>query len=247
MLSQIAVKEKKPAESEAWLSKIEDPEALTQVQIQRANLLANRGEIAKARAMLAELPESSPQAKRAKLQAELKLLRDYKMYEAAYQLLSKASKAEPQDVDLRYELAMIAEKLNRMDEVEKLLRSVIADKPDFEHAYNALGYALADRNIRLPEARELIVKALDFSPEDPMITDSLGWVEFRMGNKQAALAILQRAYETKSDVEIGTHLGEVYWSLGQKDKAISVWRESAKQDSKNEMLLGTLKRLKVKL
>jgi len=247
MLSQIAVKQKNPTESEAWLSKIEEPEAVTQVQIQRANLLASRGEVAKARAMLAELPESTPQAKRTKLQAELKLLRDYKMYEASYQLLSKASKAEPQDVDLRYELAMIAEKLNRMDEVEKLLRGVIADKPDFEHAYNALGYALADRNMRLPEARELIVKALEFSPEDPMITDSLGWVEFRMGNKQAALAILQRAYETKNDVEIGTHLGEVYWSLGQKDKAISVWRESAKQDSKNEMLLETLKRLKVKL
>jgi len=247
MLSQIAVKQKNPTESEAWLSKIEEPEAVTQVQIQRANLLASRGEVAKARAMLAELPESTPQAKRTKLQAELKLLRDYKMYEASYQLLSKASKAEPQDVDLRYELAMIAEKLNRMDEVEKLLRGVIADKPDFEHAYNALGYALADRNMRLPEARELIVKALEFSPEDPMITDSLGWVEFRMGNKQAALAILQRAYETKNDTEIGTHLGEVYWSLGQKDKAISIWRESAKQDSKNEMLLQTLKRLKVKL
>ncbi len=247
MLSQIAVKEKKPAESEAWLSKIEDPEAVTQVQIQRANLLASKGEMAKARALLADLPENSPQAKRTKLQAELKLLRDYKMHEASYQLLRKATKAEPQDVDLRYELAMAAEKLNHMEEVEKLLRSVIADKPDFEHAYNALGYALADRNIRLPEARELIVKALEFSPEDPMITDSLGWVEFRMGNKQAALAILQRAFETKNDVEIGTHLGEVYWSLGQKDKAIAVWRESAKQDSKNELLLETLKRLKVKL
>jgi tetratricopeptide (TPR) repeat protein len=247
MLSQIATKEKKPSESEAWLSKIDDPEAITQVQIQRANLLASKGEMAKARALLADLPENSQQAKRTKLQAELKLLREYKMHEASYQLLRKAAKAEPEDVDLRYELAMAAEKLNHMDEVEKLLRSVIAEKPDFEHAYNALGYALADRNIRLPEARELIVKALEFSPEDPMITDSLGWVEFRMGNKQAALAILQRAYETKNDVEIGTHLGEVFWSLGQKDKALNVWRDAARQDPKNVMLLETLKRLKVKL
>lgn len=247
MLSQIATKEKKPSESEAWLSKIDDPEAITQVQIQRANLLASKGEMAKARALLADLPENSQQAKRTKLQAELKLLREYKMHEASYQLLRKAAKAEPEDVDLRYELAMAAEKLNHMDEVEKLLRSVIAEKPDFEHAYNALGYALADRNIRLPEARELIVKALEFSPEDPMITDSLGWVEFRMGNKQAALAILQRAYETKNDIEIGTHLGEVFWSLGQKDKALNVWRDAARQDPKNVMLLETLKRLKVKL
>jgi tetratricopeptide (TPR) repeat protein len=247
MLSQIATKEKKPSESEAWLSKIDDPEAITQVQIQRANVLASKGDMAKARALLADLPENSQQAKRTKLQAELKLLREYKMHEASYQLLRKAAKAEPEDVDLRYELAMAAEKLNHMDEVEKLLRSVIAEKPDFEHAYNALGYALADRNIRLPEARELIVKALEFSPEDPMITDSLGWVEFRMGNKQAALAILQRAYETKNDVEIGTHLGEVFWSLGQKDKALNVWRDAARQDPKNVMLLETLKRLKVKL
>jgi tetratricopeptide (TPR) repeat protein len=142
---------------------------------------------------------------------------------------------------------MMAEKLNLLDEMERLLRSIIAEKPSFEHAYNALGYALADRNMRLPEARELIVKALEFSPEDPMITDSLGWVEFRMGNKQAALAILQRAYDTKNDVEIGTHLGEVLWSLGQKDKALKIWREAARIDAKNDLLIETLKRLKVKL
>ena len=247
MLSQIATKEKKPAEAESWLGKIQEPSAAIQVQVQRANLLASRGEMAKARALLAQLPDNNPQAKRTKLQAELKLLRDYKMYEPAYQLLRKAVAEEPEDLDLRYELAMMAEKLNRIDEMERLLRSVIAEKPSFEHAYNALGYALADRNIRLKEARELIVKALEFSPEDPMITDSLGWVEFRMGNKQAALAILQRAYDTKNDVEIGTHLGEVMWSLGQKDKAMKVWREAARIDPKNELLVDTLKRLKVKL
>jgi len=247
MLSQIATKEKKPAEAESWLAKIQDPQSATQVQVQRANLLASRGDMAKARALLAQLPDNNPQAKRTKLQAELKLLRDYKMYEPGYQLLRKAVAEEPEDLDLRYELAMMAEKLNRLDEMERLLRSIIAEKPSFEHAYNALGYALADRNMRLPEARELIVKALEFSPEDPMITDSLGWVEFRMGNKQAALAILQRAYDTKNDVEIGTHLGEVLWSLGQKDKALKIWREVARIDAKNDLLLETLKRLKVKL
>ena len=231
MLSQIATKEKKPAEAE----------------VQRANLLASRGDMAKARALLAQLPDNNPQAKRTKLQAELKLLRDYKMYEPGYQLLRKAVAEEPEDLDLRYELAMMAEKLNLLDEMERLLRSIIAEKPSFEHAYNALGYALADRNMRLPEARELIVKALEFSPEDPMITDSLGWVEFRMGNKQAALAILQRAYDTKNDVEIGTHLGEVLWSLGQKDKALKIWREAARIDAKNDLLIETLNRLKVKL
>ena len=247
MLSKIAANQKKPADAEAWLNKIDDPEALTQVQIQRAHLLASRGDMAKARALIAELPHNTPQAKRTRLQAEAQLLRDFKMYDQAYQVLLKASKAEPDDLDLRYEVAMLAEKLNRMDEMEKLLRSIIAAKPDFQHAYNALGYALADRNMRLPEARALIVKALEFSPEDPMITDSLGWVEFRMGNKQSALAILQRAYDTKNDPEIATHLGEVHWSLGLKDKAMKIWRDALKSDPKNDLLLETLKRLKVKL
>ena len=142
---------------------------------------------------------------------------------------------------------MMAEKLNRVDEMERLLKSVIEAKPDFHHAYNALGFALADRNIRLKEARELIVTALEFAPDDPMITDSLGWVEYRMGNKVAALAILESAYKTKNDPEIGAHLGELYWVLGKKDQALKVWREAKKLAPTNEILLETLKRLKAKL
>jgi tetratricopeptide (TPR) repeat protein len=175
------------------------------------------------------------------------LLRDYKKFDDAYQLLSKASKDEPDDLDLRYEVAMLSEKLGRLDEMEKLLRSIIVAKPDFQHAYNALGFSLADRNLRLPEARELIVKALEFAPEDPYIVDSLGWVEFRMGNKLSALAILERAYATRPDVEIAAHLGEVHWSLGQQDKAKKIWREAMRLDQSNELLQQTLKRLKVKL
>jgi tetratricopeptide (TPR) repeat protein len=247
MLSQITLRQKKTSESEEWLNKIEDPEALAQVQIQRANLLASRGEISKARALIQQLPNITPQAKRTRLQAEVKLLRDYKMYEQTYQVLLSATKETPDDLELRYELATRAERLNRVDEMERLLKSVIEAKPDFFHAYNALGFALADRNIRLKEARELIVTALEFAPDDPMITDSLGWVEYRMGNKVAALAILERAYEIKNDAEIGAHLGELYWVLGRKDEALKVWREAKKLAPTNEILLETLKRLKAKL
>ena len=247
MLSQITLRQKKTSESEEWLNKIEDPEALAQVQIQRANLLASRGEISKARALIQQLPNITPQAKRTRLQAEVKLLRDYKMYEQTYQVLLSATKETPDDLELRYELAMMAERLNRVDEMERLLKSVIEAKPDFFHAYNALGFALADRNIRLKEARELIVTALEFAPDDPMITDSLGWVEYRMGNKVAALAILERAYEIKNDAEIGAHLGELYWVLGRKDEALKVWREAKKLAPTNEILMETLKRLKAKL
>ncbi len=247
MLSQIELKAKNNVQAESWLNKIDDPEQLTQVQVQRANLIASKGDINKARALIAQLPTNTPQAKRGRLQAEVKLLRDYKKYDDAYQVLLKASKEDPSDLDLRYEVAMMSEKLGRLDEMENLLRSIIAAKPDFQHAYNALGFSLADRNLRLPEARELIVKALEFAPEDPFIVDSLGWVEFRMGNKLSALAILERAYSNRPDVEIAAHLGEVHWSLGQQDKALKIWRDAMRLDQNNDLLQQTLKRLKVKL
>jgi Flp pilus assembly protein TadD len=129
--------------------------------------------------------------------------------------------------------------------MERLLRQVIALKPDYQHAYNALGYSLAERGIRLPEAKELIQKALAYAPNDPFITDSLGWVEFRMGNKAEAARILETAYKSRPDADIAAHLGEVYWSLGQRDRAQSVWREGLLLNAENETLMETLKRLRV--
>jgi tetratricopeptide (TPR) repeat protein len=119
-------------------------------------------------------------------------------------------------------------------------------KPDYHHAYNALGFSLAERNQRLPEAKQLIQKALEFAPGDPFISDSLAWVEFRMGNQAEALRILQVAYKERPDAEIAAHLGEVLWTLGQRDQAQSVFREGVMLNAENETLMETMKRLKVK-
>ena len=141
----------------------------------------------------------------------------------------------------------MAEKLNRLPDMERLLRSVIAIKPDAYNAYNALGYSLADRNVRLPEAKALIEKALEFVPNDPYIRDSLAWTEFRMGNNAEAAKIFAEAFKAKPDAEIAAHYGEVLWTMGQRDKALSIWREGLLLNSENETLVETLKRLKVKL
>ena len=130
--------------------------------------------------------------------------------------------------------------------MERLLRRAMVAKPDFQHAYNALGYSLADRNVRLPEARELIRKALELAPGDPFITDSLGWVEFRMGNKAEALRLLELAFRERPDAEIAAHLGEVLWSLGNKPRALEIWREGLSINRENETLQSTLRRLQVK-
>ncbi|HYF19973.1 MAG TPA: tetratricopeptide repeat protein, partial [Ramlibacter sp.] len=200
-----------------------------------------------ARKLIRALPERTPAEARAKVTAEVQLLRDQKQYKAAYDLLAQASTRDPRDVDLLYDQAMMAEKLNNLPEMERLLRQVIAAKPDYHHAYNALGYSLADRNVRLPEARQLIQKALEYAPGDPFISDSLGWVEFRMGNRAEALRILETAYKTRPDAEIAAHLGEVLWTMGQRDRAQSVWREGLLLNAENETLLETLKRLRVNL
>ncbi len=131
-------------------------------------------------------------------------------------------------------------------EMERLLRQIMAAKPDYHHAYNALGYSFAERNLRLPEARQLIQKALEYAPGDPYISDSLGWVEFRLGNKAEAVRILETAYKAKPDAEIAAHLGEVLWSMGQRDRAQSIWREGLLLNNENDTLQETLKRLKVK-
>ena len=146
-----------------------------------------------------------------------------------------------------YEQATLAEKMGQLDDMERLLRDIMAGKPEYHHAYNALGYSLADRNIRLPEARTLILKALEFAPGDPFISDSLGWVEFRLGNVQEAVRILQAAFKSRPDAEIAAHLGEVLWSLGQREQAMRIWRSGAKLNADNETLVSTLKRLNIKL
>jgi tetratricopeptide (TPR) repeat protein len=131
--------------------------------------------------------------------------------------------------------------------MEQLLRRVIRLKPDFHAAYNALGYSLADRNLRLPEAKALIQKAVVFAPTDPFIRDSLGWVEFRLGNQAEALRLLESAFKARPDAEIAAHLGEVMWRMGQRERAQAIWEEGKQLNPDNETLLETIKRLRDKL
>lgn len=245
-LSQIAEKRKDYAMAGAWLDKIENSQDLLAAQSRRASLMARQGKLEDARKLIRALPERNAGDARAKLMAEVSLLRDFKQYKPAYQLLDAAAKKNPGDPDLLYDQAMMAEKLNDLPDMERLLRQLIAAKPDYHHAYNALGYSLAERNVRLPEAKELIQKALEFAPNDPFISDSLGWVEFRMGNKAEAQRILETAYKARPDAEIAAHLGEVLWSMGERERAQAVWREGMLLNNESDTLQETLKRLKVR-
>ncbi len=247
LLAQAAEQRGDIATAEGWLARIDNPKRWLEVQSRRAALLARQGKLAEARALIQAVPERHADEGRAKLVAEAQLLRDLKRWQDAAEVLATASRRFADDTDLIYEQAMVEEKLDRLPEMERLLRRVISLKPDHPHAHNALGYSLADRGLRLGEARELISRALELSPGDPFITDSLGWVEFRLGNTDEALRLLRQAYRARPDTEIAAHLGEVLWAAGQRDEARKVWHDARGRDAGNEVLRETLARLKVGL
>jgi tetratricopeptide (TPR) repeat protein len=247
MLAQAAEMQGDLKGAAGWLAKVDDAQQALDVQLRRATLLARQGKLKEARTLLQQSPERRPEDARAKLIAESQLLREVKRWPDAHAVLVAANRRWPDDVDLLYEQAMLDEKLGRLDDMERVLRRVMEIKPDHHHAYNALGYSLAERNLRLPEARSLVMKALELAPGDPFITDSVGWIEYRLGNHDKALAHLQRAYAARPDTDIAAHLGEVLWVLGHKDEARRIWREGRERDRDNETLRETLTRLQVRL
>ena len=245
LMSQLAERRKDFSGAERWLEKVDGDDLVT-AQSRRAALLARQGKVQQAMTLLRELPETKPEDAKLKFNAQVQLLRDVKQYEAAYDLLAKATTASPDDGDLVYEQALMAEKLLRFDEMERLLRRLMVLKPDNQNAYNALGYSFAERKVNLNEARSLIQKALKLAPNDPFISDSLGWVEFRMGNMAEARRILEDAYKSRPDAEIGAHLGEVLWASGERERAMDIWKKASTTDADNDTLQDTLKRLRVK-
>ena len=178
------------------------------------------------------------------LQALLAKSKDETGALTAFYEIASTVKISPKDINLLYTYAMAAEKIGRLDVMEKTLREVLRKNPNDVNALNALGYSLADRNLKLPEAFVLVSKAHQLSPKDSFILDSLGWVNFRMGKNALALEQLQQAYNTKPEADIAAHLGEVLWVMNQPNQAEEIWRQGQKLDANNPTLKETLKRLK---
>lgn len=242
-LGQAAEEQRKWDEAIRWYGSIGEGNQLLASRLRIAHVIARQGKVAEARAYLRTLEASGPERVQV-LIAEAQMLRDANRSDEAYDLLGKALQAQPEQPELLYDHAITAEKLARFDVLEASLRKLIKIKPDYAHAYNALGYSFADRNLRLPEARKLIERALELSPEDFYIIDSMGWVLYRMGDLKGAVEHLRRAYDGRPDAEIGAHLGEVLWQMGERAEAERVWQEALKRHPANEVLQSTVKRLR---
>ncbi len=246
LLARIAEDERRYEEAIIELSRIDDPTMRYSVQMRQAALRAKQGLIAQALTMVDEAVPDDDDERVLGVLTKAQILREVGQVDSAVSLLETADKALPNTAEIKYELAMLYERQGRLSDLERLLRQVIELDPERAHAYNALGYTLADHNQRLPEALELVTRALELAPTDPFILDSMGWVKFRLGDNVAAVNYLKRAYAQLPEPDIGVHLGEVLWAQGMQQEAIELWREALRKDANNITLLNILKRLGVK-
>ncbi|KXB29104.1 hypothetical protein AT959_20045 [Dechloromonas denitrificans] len=241
-LGQLDEEQKKPDAALVHYRQVNSGDQYIPARARAAQILQRQGRIEEARALLHDSSGNSAE-KTQLLLAEAQLLREAGRNDEALTLLESALARQPDSPELLYEAALLAERVGKPELLESHLKHLIKLKPDHAHALNALGYSLAERNIRLDEAESLIAKALRLAPEDPFIMDSMGWVQYRQGKLSEALKTLEAAYAIKADPEIAAHLGEVLWQLDRKDGARRLLQEAAKQHPDNDVLSGTIKKL----
>ena len=242
-LAEIAEETRRYDEAIARYREVTEGDRAWLAKLRIAAIMGKQGQVEPARQFLATLaPDGHEQAIQLK-QAEAQLLQDARDYKGAYAVLTAALTGDPDSAELLYDVAMVAEKLNRLDEVESRLKRVIELKPDNAQALNALGYTLVDRTQRAAEGMQLIEKAHALAPADPFILDSMGWAHFRLGHLDESENFLRRAFAERPDPEIAAHLGEVLWAKGERDRAQEVWQSQLKESPDNPVLLDTVRRL----
>lgn len=244
-LGRTAEREKNDTQALDWYEQVQaNSNHYLEAKLSAANVIARNKNLDVAINMLDNLQDLSTEQRLAVVQAEAGMLAQEQRHQEAYELIKKTVNTVPNTPQLIYDYAMAAERIGKLDEMETELRRVIQLQPDFSAAYNALGYSFADRNINLNEAKTLIETALKLSPGDHYIMDSLGWVEYRLGNYAAAVEHLRKAHNIQADPEISAHLGEVLWQQGLQEEAKIIWENALKNFPENNILVSTTKKFK---
>ncbi len=243
-LGRSAERQKDDTKALDWYAKIKPGEHYLEGRFSAAGVLARTKNVDVAIKMLDEVNDLTPEQQMLVIQNEANLLNQAKRSQESFTLLDNASKSFPQSAELTYDHAMAAERVGKYDVMETQLRKLIKGKPEFAAAYNALGYSFADRNIKLPEAKNLLETAVKLSSDDHYMLDSLGWVHYRLGNLDKAAEFLKKAYAVQADPEIAAHLGEVLWKQGKLEEAKKLWASALKNYPENDVLLATAKKFK---
>ena len=242
-LARLAEDQGQPEQTLRWLEQISDGDEQIEALVYRALVLGRLKRADDGRALLSSADPKTSRDRTRVVQARAELLREDGRPAEAFDVVDAGLAAQPDEPQLLYDRAMLGERLGRLDRMESDLRRLITLRPNHAHAYNALGYTFADRNVRLDEARTLIERAVQLAPEDPQILDSMGWIAYRQGKTDEAINWLQRAWAIRNDPEIGAHLGEVLWRMGRNADAITIWNQAIGRDPSNTLLRETRDRL----
>ena len=242
-LAQIAEEQKRYADAIERYKAVQEGDRAWLAKLRIAAMLGKQGKVDEARRWLNDLPAVTIDERIQVKQAEAQLLRESGDLAGGYAVLKKALLAFPESPDLNYDAALLAEKLDHVDEAEARLRKLVALKPDDAQSLNALGYTLVDRTTRVDEGLALIERAHQLAPNDPFIMDSMGWALFRKGKLDEAEAYLKRALADRPDPEIAAHLGEVMWARGDRDSARAIWKAQLDANPENTVLKETVNRL----
>ncbi|MBC7756863.1 MAG: tetratricopeptide repeat protein [Bdellovibrio sp.] len=243
-LGRSAERQKEDAKALDWYAKIKPGEHYLEGRLSAAGVLARTKNVDVAIKMLDEVDDLTPDQQILVIQNEANLLSQAKRNQESFEMLNKAASTWPASAEITYDHAMAAERVGKYDIMETQLRKLIKGKPEFAAAYNALGYSFADRNVKLPEAQNLLETAVKLAPDDHYMLDSLGWVHYRLGNLDKAAEFLKKAYAVQADPEIAAHLGEVLWKQGKLEEAKKLWASALKDFPENDVLLATAKKFK---
>jgi tetratricopeptide (TPR) repeat protein len=242
-LGQLAEARGNAEQALTWYQSVTSGRQRLDAQLRAAVVMGKLGKIDQALEWLSNLTPGDDAERIRVVQTEAQIMREVKNFSGVVERLTKALEQMPDAADLLYDRAMAAEKIDRLEMLEADLRRLIKLKPEFAHAYNALGYTLADRTNRITEALELLEKALKLEPDDPFIQDSMGWALFKAKRYSEAVDFLRRAHGARPDPEIAAHLGEALWMNGDKDEARRIWQGSLQTHPENESLRETTSRL----
>lgn len=242
-LGQVKENQKRYKDAKKTYSEIQDNNHWFDARLQLGSVMAKLEGVDVA---IEHLESVNPQDQNEFIRLALKkesIFREAKQLPRAKQVLDDAVDRYPEDTELLYARGLVLAQMNMIEEHEKDMRELLKRDPNNAHALNALGYTLADSTTRYDEAHQLIQLALSIRPNDPFILDSMGWVQYRLGNHDEAIDYLRRAYSQRKDAEIAAHLGEVLWMTGEKNAAKEIWKQATKHNPDNDVLNETIKRL----
>jgi Flp pilus assembly protein TadD len=232
-----------PAQALAWYEQVTEGDQAIEAVTRRAIALGRLGKLEDGRRLMSEMRRGLPMYATRFYLAEGELLLDADAGDQALVLYDQALKENPGEADLLYGRSLVHERLKNVPAAEADLRRILSGDADDARAMNALGYMLTVHTQRLDEARKLVARALEITPDDAAVIDSMGWIEFRQGRPREARALLEKAFGKVKDPEIAAHLGEVLWTLGERDRARQVWQGALTRDPRHRVLRDTVERL----